>query len=156
MKKLSLIIIALIISIVLLLIVLTLENKKSTSIYSVTNFKQRKATIDLAFNLSILTDKWVILEGGTYGGLINGLPQEDSMVKNNLGNLSYDKETTTILWLYQFHPLEIRRNGSSLLGPTELSIIGNKNDSDNIYMTIIPKSLSHSVEHIHCVNSTQP
>ena len=124
----------------------TEETFKIKHIYSM------PTTISLAFDLSYITQQHVVLEGGTYGGiLVQQSPEEINKMIPGLED--YKEEKNSVLWVYNFEPVEVTKI-KMFLSDGWLNIKGQKRQTNQCYFVLIPRSFAGHSEQIICSEVT--
>jgi hypothetical protein len=127
---------------------LTATRSASTKAFAVAQCFTIRPGPDDAFSLSYMTAKFVTLEGGTYGGIISGQPITE-IQRINPAIRGYAPESSSILWLYKCRPTYIEKT-TPKFGASALTVRDIPAAPDQIYIAVIPRSLSASIDHIDC------
>ena len=103
---------------------------------------------DLRATMTALTRHRVVSEGPCEDGGILSQQTPQEIAKYLPGLRGYDSGTTTIVWLYGFKPVEVRR-WNDIFGDDIVVIVGKPLRDKNIYAAIVPRNIVE--ERLHWV-----
>lgn len=93
--------------------------------------------------MSGMTRDWVVAEGPCEGGCSGGILSQQSPedIKKIFPILKkYNRDATTIIWLYQVKPVEVVRC-NDMFAEDAVTITGKETKDQKIYFAIVPKHL---------------
>ncbi len=137
---------------VVALVGLTLSlHRKQHSRTAVADVFTTPATVATVLDLCYMTDIYVDVEGGTYGGLLKPMPIEDA--KNLLPNVDTAKLSgSRVLWLFQFRPSSVEKE-DLWLGDGWLKVTATKEQGQVICLSLLPSSYGNKVKHIRLASN---
>ena len=121
------------------------QNKKTLTLTQVYNINP---TVQTALDLSLMLQENIVLEGGTYGGILGSQARKDIM-KDLPSAGSYNPETDCVLWAYNFEPKSIvfdqKYFGNQYvklpLSDGYMKVLGESKHDNKIYYTVLPVAL---------------
>ena len=111
-----------------------------------------KAKVESALDLAYMTTRFAIIEGGSYGGLLNDISKDD--LHTDAPEISnYSPKTDSIIWFYQFEPTSIKLVRNWIDG-VSVEVSGTKKKDGNIYIAKINTKLKAIPYRILCKEAT--
>lgn len=126
-------------------------HKSVGSSFAVMESVSSPSTTASVMDLCYMTEVFVDLEGGTYGGLLKDSPIEVTQkMFPKIGRS--ELASRRILWLYSYVPVDVLKE-STVFGDGWLKISAKKSPNDSVTLALVPKDFGSGIRHIRLVNT---
>lgn len=116
--------------------------------FTVRDLYQRTASVESALALACMTERFVIPEGGYYGGVLK--PEEPVDIRAIVPTIDhYSPAHERIIWLYRFRPTRIDRD-VDLFGD-RMRIHAVHGHVDSLYFAVVPSGVAGGIKDAECV-----